>query len=95
MINIDDLPILEPETNSHKKINSQAIKIWASDEYFYIEPNYRKSLIPTILKVNRKSQLIREIKREEFEPESSFVPYFFSFFIGVINLNGKKMLFLT
>lgn len=57
MITIEDLPLTGFNTAS-KIINSQAITVWVSQDFFYIEPNYKKSFIPTILKINRKTQLI-------------------------------------
>ena len=58
MISINDLPLISDESVVNKIQNSQAITVWVSNEYFFIEPNYKKSLIPTVLKVNRKQQQI-------------------------------------
>ena len=54
MISINDLPLSSDESVINKIQNSQAITVWVSNEYFFIEPNYKKSLIPTILKIHRK-----------------------------------------
>ena len=65
MISIEDLPLTSSEHAQKKIINSHAITVWVSNDFFHIEPNYKKSLIPTVFKINRKTQTIEEIKTED------------------------------
>lgn len=95
MLLADHLPSTYEDSFKNKDFNTSALTVWAEDRYFYLEPNYSKCLIPTVLKIDRKSQAITEIKSEAFVVPKAAVPYYFSFFFGIINLNGKKLIMLS
>ena len=55
MILIESLPKSQEETNLTKDINLRTVTVWASDKFFSLEPNYQKSLIPTVLVIDREN----------------------------------------
>lgn len=59
MILVDDLPDSHENSNKSKSFNLKAITVWAGEDYFYLQPNYKKSLIPTVLVINRKTTQIQ------------------------------------
>lgn len=41
--------------------------MWVAEDLFYIEPKYANTFIPTVIKIDRKSQLIWEMDADEFK----------------------------
>lgn len=58
MILSENLPNTYEESLKNKEFNTSAVTVWAEEDYFSLEPNYSKSLIPTVLKINRKTGTI-------------------------------------
>lgn len=62
---------------------------------FVIVPNLSRSRIPTILEIDRKTKAIREHKYLKEEEYKHLQPHFFSCLLGILDLNGKKIIVLA
>jgi hypothetical protein len=76
-------------------LNLQTITIWVSKDKFIIVPNLNKSRIPTVLEIDRKTKTAKEHKYMKEEEYKLLQPHFFSCMIGILDLNGKKVIILA
>lgn len=58
-------------------------------------PNNNRSRIPTILEVDRITNSITEHEEMSEDKYNAGKPHFFSCFIGILDLNGKKVMLLV